>query len=116
MKHLHEAIRELRAEQLGLDDTVTDHKYQEELNRILHEEAVENGKQAWEAFGFEFANLQDTVREMVRVGQVEVALATVQQDKSMDSLDHEHIIIYLQEELKNEQTESNGGSDTAGSG
>ena len=112
MKHLHEAIRELRAEQLGLDDTVTDHKYQEELNKLLHDEAVENGKQAWESFLFEFPNLEDTVRQLVRDGHAQVALATVQQDRSLDNLDHEHVIIYLQEELKNEQTESNGGGNS----
>lgn len=102
--HLHDAIRQLRSEELGVDDTTKSEKYQEDLNRILHDEALEHGKAAWSAYLFEHEEHEAEIELFIEQGMTNLARAMLEQDKSLDNIAVDQIIIYLQEETRNEST------------
>lgn len=95
--HLHDAIRQLRAEELGIDDTTLSSKYSQDLNAHLHEEALITGRAAWQAYLFENAEHEAEVEVFVRDGLTNLARAMLEQDKSLDHADIDHIIIWLKE-------------------
>lgn len=98
--HLHDAIRALRAEYLGLDaDDTCSRDYVTQLDDILTDEALENGENQylmWMSKNAEDANRRELLSSMCRKHQWDIVEAMLQEEME-DQIDVSQIIMYLKE-------------------